>query len=80
MPKEMTSIELRLTGSHLIKEVSSSMRYVIRITTPRTKSVPKQKVKHLVIRGESTSMTIVYENGFQNKSIDMIFTFVNSIT
>jgi hypothetical protein len=59
MPKKVTSIELRLTGSHLIKEVSSSMRYVIGITTPRTKSVPKQKVEHLLIWGESTSMTIV---------------------
>jgi tmRNA-binding protein len=55
----MAIIELRLTGSHLIKQISSSMRNVVEITTSRTKSIHKQEVEHLVVGGESTSMTIV---------------------
>jgi hypothetical protein len=55
----MTSIELRLTGSHLIKQVSSYMRDVIGITTSKSESVPKEEADHLVVGSESTCMTIV---------------------
>jgi hypothetical protein len=36
IPKEMARIELRLTGSHLIKQISISMRNIVEITTFRS--------------------------------------------
>jgi hypothetical protein len=36
IPKEMERIKLRLTGSHLIKQISISMRNIVGITTFRS--------------------------------------------
>jgi hypothetical protein len=58
-PKIMTSIELRLVRSHLIQNVLSILGDFVGITTPWTQSIAEKKIHQLVIRGETTRMSIM---------------------
>jgi hypothetical protein len=58
-PKIVTSIELRLVRSHLKQNVPSILGDFVGITTPRTQSVAEKKIHQLVIRGETTRMSIM---------------------
>jgi hypothetical protein len=55
----MTSIELRFVRSHLKQNVPSILGDCVGITTARTQSVAEKKVHQLVIRVETTRMSIM---------------------
>jgi hypothetical protein len=55
----MTSIELRLVRSHLKQNVPCILGDFVGITTPKTQSVAEKKIQQLVIRGETTRMSIM---------------------